>query len=186
MENFAAGHDWYRQVMPAKTVSFSLPDSSCIRGKLEILEDIMTTQVSVSDNEQRMALSRRLEDFGWAVLLIAVGTIWLMPEKVAPKGSWLIAAGIIMLGLNAIRWLNGIRMRGFSLFAGVLALLAGLGEFFGLKLPLFAIALIMIGASILVMRLVEKDSVSTADASWCCCGPREAKQDAMHGKAAGC
>ena len=98
----------------------------------------MNTEISVADSERRMALSRRLEDFGWAVLLIAVGTIWLMPETLVPKGTWLIAAGVIMLGLNVVRRFNGIKMSGFSLFAGVLALLAGLGEFFGLKLPLFA------------------------------------------------
>ncbi len=69
----------------------------------------MTTQASVPDSARRMALSRRLDDFAWAVLLIAVGSIWLMPENLIPKGSWLIAVGLIMLGLNAIRCFNGIR-----------------------------------------------------------------------------
>ena len=69
-------------------------------------------------------------------LLITVGTIWLLPEKQVPRGSWLMAAGIILLGLNAIRYLNGIRMRRFSLVAGAVALLAGVGAYFNWNLPL--------------------------------------------------
>jgi len=145
-------------------------------------------QISVSDSATKVALSKRLEDFGWAVLLIAIGTIWLMPEKLIPQGSWLIAAGLIMLGLNAIRYFNGIEMVGFSLVAGILALLAGLGEFFGLTLPLFAIALIVIGVVILLKPLLEKNSISAVGRRWCCCcgqGEHESDQDAPRGQAAG-
>jgi len=128
-------------------------------------------QESVSGSTRKVALSKRLEDFGWAVLLIAIGTIWLMPEKLMPQGSWLIAAGLIILGLNAIRFFNGIEMVGFSLVAGILALLAGLGQFFGLTLPLFVIALIVIGI-ILLKSLLDGKSISAADHDWCCRGPR--------------
>ena len=103
-------------------------------------------QIPVDENTRKVALNKRLEDFGWGVLLITIGTIWLLPEKQVPQGSWLIAAGLITLGLNAIRYFNGIKMVGFSLVVGGLALFAGLGAFFSLKLPLLAIALIVIGA----------------------------------------
>lgn len=144
-------------------------------------------QISVNDSTSKVALSKRLDDFGWAVLLIAIGTIWLMPEKLMPQGSWLIAAGIIMLGLNAIRYFYGIKMVGFSLVAGILALLAGFGEFFGLTLPLFAIALIVIGLVMLVKPLLEKNSISTVGQDWCCCGPGEpeSNQDTVRGQAVG-
>lgn len=133
----------------------------------------MTTQgnqVSVDENTRKLALNRRLEGFGWAVLLITIGAIWLLPEKQVPQGSWLIAAGIILLGLNAIRYFNGIRMRGFSLVAGIVALTMGLGEFFGLKLPFFAIALILIGVGIFLKMMTEKHSISPTGHGWCCCG----------------
>jgi drug/metabolite transporter (DMT)-like permease len=144
-------------------------------------------QISVNDSTSKIALSNRLDDFGWAVLLIAVGTIWLMPEKLMPQGSWLIAAGIIMLGLNAIRYFYGIRMVGFSLVAGILALLAGFGEFFGLTLPFFAIALIVIGLVMLVKPLLEKNSISTVGQDWCCCGAgeHESNQDTVREQAVG-
>jgi drug/metabolite transporter (DMT)-like permease len=144
-------------------------------------------QISVNDNTSKVALSKRPEDFGWAVLLIAIGTIWLMPEKLIPQGSWLIVAGLIMLGLNAIRYFYGIKMVGFSLVTGILALLAGFGEFFGLTLPLFAIALIVIGLVMLVKPLLEKDSISAVGRRCCCCGQlgHESDQAAARGQAAG-
>jgi predicted membrane protein len=149
----------------------------------------MNTEYKGSGDEstRKVALSKRLEDFGWAVLLIVIGTIWLMPANLMPKGSWLIAAGIIMLGLNAIRYFNGIKMVGFSLVAGILALLAGFGEYFGLTLPLFAIALIVIGLVMLIKPFLEKNSISTVGQDWCCCGTgeHESNQDAARGQAVG-
>jgi hypothetical protein len=139
---------------------------------------------SGDESTRKVALSKRLEDFGWAVLLIVIGTIWLIPANLMPKGSWLIAAGIIMLGLNAIRYLNGIKTVGFSLIAGILALLAGLGEFLGLTLPLFAIALIVIGVVMLLKPLLEKNAISAVGQDWCCCGQgeHESDQDASRGQ----
>lgn len=111
-------------------------------------------------------MSKRLDDFGWAVLLIAIGAILLMPEELMPQGSWLIAAGVIMVGHNAIRYFNGIKMVGFSLVAGILALLAGVGEFFDLTPP-FAIARIVVGVVMLLKPSLEKNSISTVGQAWC-------------------
>lgn len=135
----------------------------------------MTTQnnqVSGDQNARKVALNRRLEGFGWGALLVVIGTIWLLPESQVPHGSWLIAAGLILLGLNAIRYFNGIKMSGFSLIAGIIALTMGLGEFSGLKLPLIAIAMIVVGAGILLKMMLQKDSVSTSGAGrgWSGCG----------------
>lgn len=130
-------------------------------------------QVSVSEEAKKAALSGRLENFGWGVLLMAIGTIWLLPEKLVPQGTLLIAIGLIMLGLNAVRYFNGITMNCLSLVVGFFALAAGAGEFLGLKVSLFAIALIVIGVAILLRPLVEKDSHWHADQGWTCCGRGE-------------
>jgi len=121
--------------------------------------------------KRKTALDARLSDIGWAVLLITVGTIWLLPERQVPQGGWLIAAGLILLGLNAIRYFNGIRMSGFSLVLGTLVLLAGIGAFFAWHLPLFAIALIAIGACMLFRPLVERKSEFPASHGCCCESP---------------
>ncbi len=139
----------------------------------------MTVQVnqnSIQGGSERVALERRFEDIGWGVLLLAIGTIWLVPEKLVPHGSWLIAAVLILLGINAARFFRGIRMSGFSLVAGILALIAGLGEFFGVGVPLFPIALIAIGLCSLVKPLLEKDRTVTSADRFHCCGPQSTKE----------
>ena len=145
-----------------------------------------SNQGSLSARASKVALSKRLEDLGWPVLLIAVSTIWLMPEKAAPPGSWLIVAGIILVGLNAIRGFNGIEMVGWSLVAGILALLAGLGDFFGLTLPFFAIALMVIGVVILLKSLFDENTIAAGNENSCCWrAEHDRKQDAMRGQAIG-
>lgn len=95
-------------------------------------------------------LNRRLEDIGWGLLLILTGGILLVPDDRVPQGFWLIGAGIILLGLNLVRYLNGIAVNWFSTIMGLFALAAGAGEYSGVDLPLFPIFLIIIGASLLL------------------------------------
>lgn len=150
----------------------------------------MTTQDnqnSVDENARKAALSRRLEGIGWGVLLIATGAIWLLPARQVPEGSWLIAVGFILLGLNALRYAYALSLSGFSLVLGILALLAGLGEFYGVKLSLFPIALIAVGVCLLLKRLFEKDEAPMAWSGWCPCWPAEKQshRDAAPGQSAG-
>jgi hypothetical protein len=96
------------------------------------------------------ALNRRLEAVGWGLFLIILGALWLLPEGTTPEGLWLIVAGVIMLGVNAVRYWNGIRMSGGSLLLGLLAVVFGVGEFVGMNLPFVAILVIVIGAGIIL------------------------------------
>ncbi len=110
-------------------------------------------------------LDERLEGLAWGVLLVVVGTIWLIPERILPAGTWLIAAGVIILGFNAIRYFKGIRMRGFSVILGVVALFAGLRTLLDVDLPLFPVALILIGIWTLVDRLFERNAAAPDNAN---------------------
>jgi hypothetical protein len=100
--------------------------------------------------EPKEALNKRLESIGWGLFLVIIGALWLFPEGIVPAGAWLIAAGVIMLGVNAVRYLNDIKMSRASMLLGLLALLFGVGEFVGLDLPFVAILLIVFGASIIL------------------------------------
>lgn len=113
-------------------------------------------QPSSIQDTQKAALNKRLESIGWGLFLIMIGGIWLVPDEQVPEGTWLIGAGLIMLGLNAARYLNGIRMSGFTIVLGILALASGLSDFAGIDLPLFPILLILIGASILLKPVFER------------------------------
>lgn len=129
----------------------------------------MTTQTSFNETAKRDVLEDRLHDFGWGLLLIVVGTILLLPSEHVPHGSWLIAAGIILLGLNVVRAIYRLRTSGFSLLVGTLALIAGLGEFFQVHVPLLAVALIAIGLYEFVKWLRhDSSSASPRDSSSCC------------------
>ena len=107
----------------------------------------MSANVS-SQPTTRPALDRRLEGIGWALFLIMIGGIGLIPN--VPQGAWLVGTGLIMLGLNLARYLNGIRISNFTVVLGILALLLGIGGMTGIDLPFFPILLILIGADILV------------------------------------
>ncbi|MGZ4778997.1 MAG: hypothetical protein ACXV5L_07355 [Thermoanaerobaculia bacterium] len=100
------------------------------------------------------ALNRRLEDIGWGLFLIVIGSIWLVPEPLLPRGTWIIAAGVVMLGVNAVRYMNGIRINGFTTGLGVLAVIAGAAGAAGLNLPLFPIVLVVIGLMLLARPLL--------------------------------
>ena len=112
-------------------------------------------QPSIMQDTQKAALNKRLEGIGWGLFLIMIGGILLVPNEQVPEGTWLIGAGLIMLGLNLARYLNGIRMSGFTIVLGILALASGLSDFAGVDLPLFPILLILIGASILLKPVFE-------------------------------
>ena len=103
-----------------------------------------------------MNLDKRLEDIGWALFLMMVGILWLVPDSVVPRGTWILATGMIMIGINAIRSMNGIPINRVSTALGVFALVAGAVSIAGVDLPLFPILLVVIGAMILVKPLFAR------------------------------
>lgn len=100
--------------------------------------------------ESKEALNQRLEAIGWGLFLIIIGALWLIPDARVPDGTWLIAAGVIMLGVNVVRYLYDIKLSWASVLLGLLALIFGVGEFAGLDLPFVAILLIVFGAGIIL------------------------------------
>jgi hypothetical protein len=75
-----------------------------------------------------------------------------------PHGAWLIGTGLLLLGLNLARYLNGITMRGWTTLLCGLALAAGLASLLGVKLPLLALLLVVLGAAIILRPLVARRS----------------------------
>ncbi len=106
---------------------------------------------------ERPALDRLLERIGWGLFLILIGGLLLVPKGQVPEGTWLLGAGVIMLGLNVVRYLSGIAPSYFTTILGVLALAGGLGALYGIDLPLLPVLLILVGAGIVLKPLFEKD-----------------------------
>jgi len=107
--------------------------------------------MSMPEDARKRDLNHRLETVGWGLFLIMLGGFAL--AKDIPEGTWLVGAGLIMLGINAIRLLLGIRASWFTLILGTIALLSGLGSVFGIDIPVGPLLIILIGLAIVVRAL---------------------------------
>jgi hypothetical protein len=104
--------------------------------------------MAIPDELRRRDLNRRLETLSWGLFLIMLGGLALVRD--VPEGTWLLGTGVIMLGLNAVRLLLGIRASWFTLLLGTFAVLAGLGSVLGVAIPVGPLMIILIGAAIIV------------------------------------
>jgi hypothetical protein len=108
--------------------------------------------------ENVRTLNRNLEVMAWGALFIWWGITELFPFL--PHGAGAIGVGLILLGLNAARSLNGVPANGFTVTLGILALVWGGLELAGsllalpFDIPVFAILLIVLGAIMLARELL--------------------------------
>ena len=105
--------------------------------------------------DTKQTLDKRLEALAWALFLIMIGCLWLMPERFAPNYAWLFGAGGIMLGLNATRFIRGIITSGLTIILGILAIVAASSKAFDLDFKWVPILLIVAGVSIIYSYLVK-------------------------------
>ena len=102
-------------------------------------------------------LNRNFEAIAWGALFIWWGITELVPSLPGSAGA--IGIGLILIGVNVARRLNGIPASRFSTTLGILALVWGGLELVGVllslpfELPVFAILLIVLGAIILAPAL---------------------------------
>ncbi len=111
------------------------------------------TTDSTSDHR---GLGARLDEIGWALFLILTGALWLTPGGWAPRGSWLVGLGLILLGLNGARRFCHLRVSAGGIAAGIAALVAGVGEILGgagLFIPVLLVALGLVLATRTISRV---------------------------------
>lgn len=124
-------------------------------GRSVAVENGPVEQEAVIDPE-RAALNKRLETGAWGAFLILLGGFMFVPDEIIRGGWWSMGIGVIMLGLNAARYFNGLRMSGFTTFLGILSLVGGLLEVIGLYDLDGAILLIVLGAYLLVKPYFDR------------------------------
>ena len=112
----------------------------------------MTEQTKVEKpvDLEKAAMHKRFESVGWGLFLIMLGGFMFIPDTTVSKGFWSIGIGLIFLGLNAARYMNGIRMSGFTTFLGILSLLGGIVQLLGWKSMDGAFFLIILGAYLIL------------------------------------
>ena len=99
-------------------------------------------------SEEKRELEK-LEKIGWGLFLIMLGAIWLFPDSVVPEGTFMFGVGIILLGLNLVKYSKRYRVNGFTVFLGIVALIAGLSSLLGRSVDIFPLILILWGISII-------------------------------------
>lgn len=103
--------------------------------------------------EVKMKEKREVEKYekiGWGLFLVMLGTIWLFPDAIVPEGTFMFGIGIILLGLNFVKYSKGYRINGFTIFLGVVALIAGASSLLGRSVDIFPLILILWGLSIIL------------------------------------
>jgi hypothetical protein len=108
-------------------------------------------------------LNRNLETMAWAALFIWWGVVDkdIGLFRSLPSGTEALGLGLILLGLNAARALNGIPTSGFTITLGTLALVLGAlllaGSLLSLpfQLPVLAIMMIALGVILLARMTVR-------------------------------
>ena len=109
----------------------------------------------------KQQLNKRLETIAWGLFLISFGLVALLPDALFPDGLGLIGVGLIMIGLNVARYFYQIKVSGFTLVLGSIAILIGLSNLLGVDLPVFAILLILIGVYLIIRPIFERGQRST-------------------------
>jgi hypothetical protein len=98
---------------------------------------------------EKVALNKRLESIAWGLFLVLWGgsMFWnnLLPNIELPEGLWSICVGLILLGLNAARYYNQIKMSGFTTVLGIISVIGGVVQLFGVKGMEGAFLLIILG-----------------------------------------
>lgn len=108
------------------------------------------------DLEPVGVLDRRLSDIGWGLLFMLTGLVWMVPSGKVPEGAWLFGVAAILIGINVVRYAKHLAVSSFSLALGFLALFAALGQTWRVDLPLLAICLFVIGASLVMKPLLTR------------------------------
>ena len=110
----------------------------------------------IVEDPGKAALNKRLETMAWGAFLILLGGFMFVPDEIIKGGWWSIGIGLIMLGLNAARYFNGLKMSGFTTFLGILSVIGGVLDLVGIDGIDGAILLIALGGYLIVKPWLEK------------------------------
>jgi len=113
--------------------------------------------------QDNMRTNRNIETLAWGALFVWWGITLLIKF---PAGVGLLGVGLILLGANAVRYFQRIRINGFSACIGVLALVWGglelAGTILPFELPVFAILLIALGAAVVGLEFARSGAKEQA------------------------
>ncbi len=110
----------------------------------------------MDEHDRKKSLNQRLESVCWALFLIMIGCLWLVPEGTVPNSAWILGAGAIMIGLSLVRGGVGIKPSGFTVIVGILVVALGLSDIYDIEVPVIPILVIVAGVSVIVKPLLAR------------------------------
>lgn len=105
---------------------------------------------------EKADLNKRLETIAWGFFLIMLGGFAFVPHGIVHEGWWSMGVGAIMLGLNAARYLNHLRMSGFTTVLGILSIVGGIVQLLGVANLEGAFLLMILGAYLIVKPYFDR------------------------------
>jgi len=108
------------------------------------------------------SIKRNFEAIAWGALFIWWGITVMIPTL--PEGTGALGIGLILIGVNVARSLNGVPVSRFSITLGILALIWGGLELIGVlmslpfEMPISAILLIALGVIVIIPELSAKQN----------------------------
>jgi len=100
--------------------------------------------------QKKPTLAENYGRIGWALFLIALGVILIIPDSWMPDGIGRIALGALFLFFWVGGWIRQLEVNWFVLFIGIALVLSGSLEFVGLAISLFPLLLIAAGVLYLI------------------------------------
>ena len=113
-------------------------------------------QEEIRVEPEKAALNKRLETIAWGCFLVLLGGFMFVPGEIIKGGWWSIGVGLVMLGLNAARYFNGLRMSGFTTFLGSISVIGGVLDLVGVEGINGAVLLIVLGGYLILKPYFEK------------------------------
>jgi hypothetical protein len=105
---------------------------------------------------EKAAMNKRMETMAWGCFLVLLGGFMFVPEQIIRGGWWSIGVGLIMLGLNVARAINGLKMSGFTTFLGVISIAGGVLDLVGLEGVNGAVLFIVLGGYLILKPWFEE------------------------------
>ena len=98
-----------------------------------------------------MADNKTLDSLAWGLFIILIGVGWYVGATYEmDTGAYIaLGVGLILIGLNLIRSLMGVKISKFSFFVGLVALAIGVAGVLGYAMDLFLTVIILIGLFII-------------------------------------
>lgn len=122
-------------------------------------EMVSGKEVEAVVDPEKAALNKRMETIAWGCFLIMLGGFMFVPQEIIKGGWWSIGVGLIMLGLNAARYFNGLRMSGFTTFLGVISVIGGVLDLVGMEGIDGAVLLIVLGGYLILKPFFDKQQL---------------------------